>query len=449
MEKEKYNENMNSNNKNNSFYKDRINIRIKNIKLKKKLCRSFPKSYLFKKNNNINQKVIDNNNLKLSKTFQLKNINFLKIKKFIFKAIFPIERRIKSCILLSSNMNECLTENNSIVNNKKLIININKSTNNNNKNKENEYKIYNLKPKNFSAYYYSGSLPIKNKYIMDIIPQNKSLTSYYFKKNNINNTYKKIDNLAKTLNLFHREKILYRSNLSYKKSLRQSLSGKIYKLYKKDFINNKLDKKFTQSSNESHLHEKKYSGLAKTDTIITKETDIKNKKEKNISINDLKTKNFLKENKKNNKTLKYNDSEYLYKKIFSYNKEKKKAKGLNFIDNKLNLLYCENDEQYFQKMKKINNYFFKKGKPIKHSVISQDAKIKTLELINKINFMKKVVDYIYPKMVLDRVKEEKKLIYKSKSLDLKITASKLLLLKIKEKQQQVDSFLGKSLSLIK
>ena len=52
-------------------------------------------------------------------------------------------------------------------------------------------------------------------------------------------------------------------------------------------------------------------------------------------------------------------------------------------------------------------------------------------------------------MVLDKVKEEKKRIYKSKSLDLKMPASKLLLLQIKEKQKQVDAFLGKSLSLIK
>ena len=63
--------------------------------------------------------------------------------------------------------------------------------------------------------------------------------------------------------------------------------------------------------------------------------------------------------------------------------------------------------------------------------------------------MKKIVDYLYPNMVLAKVKEEKKRIYKAKSLDFKMPLSKLILLKLKEKQESLNSFLGKSLSLIK
>ncbi len=59
------------------------------------------------------------------------------------------------------------------------------------KKKEAETSINFKKVKKCNAYYYSGSLPIKNKYIVDSISQDKSLSSSYFRRNNnnISSTY--------------------------------------------------------------------------------------------------------------------------------------------------------------------------------------------------------------------------------------------------------------------
>ena len=142
-------------------------------------------------------------------------------------------------------------------------------------------------------------------------------------------------------------------------------------------------------------------------------------------------KNILKkENKKNDENLpiflreKYNikgtnimspfcikaRDESLYKRIF-YTYFKKpiivKRKG---IDNKLNIIYAENEDNFKKKIKKINEQLKKEGKKEKNSVFPNSIQYKLAQIKHKIKFMKKIVDYAYPEMVLTRVREANKIL---------------------------------------
>ena len=107
--------------------------------------------------------------------------------------------------------------------------------------------------------------------------------------------------------------------------------------------------------------------------------------------------------------------ESLYKRIF-YNYFKKpiivKKKG---IDNKLNIFYAENEEKFKKKMKKINEKIRKEGKKEKNAFFPNSVEYKLAKIKHKIKFMKKIVDYAYPEMVLTRVREANKILENSRN----------------------------------
>ena len=452
-------------NNKNLYLRNKSNILIKNINRKIKRNED---SFLFKNNRkyNSNRNKQINNNSKSNKVLQYKTINLIQNNKSYFQTKFPRKWRIKSTNQYSHKIYKNLIKF-KLIDNKSIYTLKTKIYSTNNKKEESSTLKLNQKPKNYSAYYYSGSLPSKNKYIVESIPQNKSLTSYSFKKkNNINKTFKIIDSLAKSLYLFQNKNYL----LENKNKINNYWKDKCLKLYKEDCLYNYYNKNNINKSNlycnkntQNSLVQIQKSSIfrdsfhnkesEKFNTIANniKKLDIPNKNNK-IKLEDKKyqTSRFMemKNEMKESKYTKYNESEYLYKKIFCYNKEKKKRKG-NYVDNKLNLFYSENEDQYNQKINKINKYLLNHGKSIKHLVAPDNTKLNKEELIKKVKFMKNIVDYIYPNMVLSKVKEENKRIYKAKSLQLKMPLSKLILLKIKEKQESIDAFLGKSLNLIK
>ena len=102
----------------------------------------------------------------------------------------------------------------------------------------------------------------------------------------------------------------------------------------------------------------------------------------------------------------------LYKKIFYFFAEKKKkfARDIKLIHNKLNLEYAETDEQFDQRLMKHNLELIKKGEKIKHFSGPTFSEIQLKDLQQKVKFMKSVVDYSYPDMVLFKVKQTEKLI---------------------------------------
>lgn len=115
---------------------------------------------------------------------------------------------------------------------------------------------------------------------------------------------------------------------------------------------------------------------------------------------------------------------YLYKRIFYYFDEiiKKMFNSEHkYINNILNIDYAENEKVYEERLKKINEELIKKGKKIKYFNGPTYSKIKIKELQYGVSFMKCVVDYSYPYMVLARVNETKKDIKKNRLLFYKPT----------------------------
>jgi hypothetical protein len=104
---------------------------------------------------------------------------------------------------------------------------------------------------------------------------------------------------------------------------------------------------------------------------------------------------------------------FLYKKIFYYFREKKKKfkrDEKKYINNKLNIDYAENEEVYEQRLIKNNIKLLEKGEKIKHFSGPTFSDLKLKELMTKVKFMKNVVDYSYPDMVLFKVKQSDKLL---------------------------------------
>ena len=112
---------------------------------------------------------------------------------------------------------------------------------------------------------------------------------------------------------------------------------------------------------------------------------------------------------------------FLFKKIFYFFSEKKKkyTKDIKLINNKLNLEYAENEEQFDKRLIKHNFNLLKKGEKIKHFSGPTFSEIKLNELQNKVKFIKSVTDYSYPDMVLFKVQQSEKML-KIKNKNYKI-----------------------------
>ena len=107
--------------------------------------------------------------------------------------------------------------------------------------------------------------------------------------------------------------------------------------------------------------------------------------------------------KLNNITTKNKRVDFDYKSIFpNYNLFKEKK---NYIDNKLNLIYCQNESQYrllLAKRKKL------KGMDMIKEQDSDKIKHRVNTIKTKIKFMKDVIDYSYPDFMLYKIKIWKK-----------------------------------------
>ncbi len=107
--------------------------------------------------------------------------------------------------------------------------------------------------------------------------------------------------------------------------------------------------------------------------------------------------------------------ESLYKRIFYTYFQKPiivKKKG---IQNKLNIIYAENEEKFKKKMKIINEKLKKEGKREKNAIFPNSVEYKLAKLEHKIKFIKKIVDYAYPEMVLTKLREANKMLENSRN----------------------------------
>ena len=359
-------------------------------------------------------------------------------------------------------------------------------TDNEGTSKDNYPKIKKKFFKKLSVYYYSANLPVKNKYIVDNLNQDKTKTMRSDEKHKVSIVQKKIDNLAKNLNLFQYKKIS--NNL---KIVKNPFSKRMENIFaRRDLMQNYNSRhindltSYSRSSFLASKFKQQHSSLDKTNySKISQKRSFQTLKD-NISVNNInkelpgrteintineikdteenELKNLLnirqkiadneKKIMKNAKTsAKLLDSkdEFLYKNIFIYNNINKRKKTVNVIDNKLNIFYSENLLQYNQKMNRINDYLVKKGKPMIHQGVEKNSKGNMENMIKKIQFIKKIVDYVYPNMVLYKVRQEKKRISKAKSLEFKYPRSRINLLNLKEEQKKIDDYFTRSIMVNK
>ena len=74
------------------------------------------------------------------------------------------------------------------------------------------------------------------------------------------------------------------------------------------------------------------------------------------------------------------------------------------IENKYNLKFSENEEEYNSIIEKEYQEKISKGKKVKRKKSNISIKLKIDEALDKVNFMKDVIDYSYPLFVLSKIK---------------------------------------------
>ena len=111
--------------------------------------------------------------------------------------------------------------------------------------------------------------------------------------------------------------------------------------------------------------------------------------------------------------LKYKDVFKNGNKIFKQKKE--------IINNKYNLIYSDNEKEYRERLQKLNKFKLNKGLFIAHDINIDDISVKVKKKINslmeKIKYMKSVIDYSFPIIISEknRMKSQniKQITYKS------------------------------------
>ena len=199
-------------------------------------------------------------------------------------------------------------------------------------------------------------------------------------------------------------------------------------------VNDKLPKLTFDENNKSQDMKKEYLNT----TNNKKEIDDEFPKLKIPGMN--KSKNINdKTNKKLNKSV-----DYTYKSIFpNYSLFKEKVE---FIDNKYNLLYSQNESQF--------KFIMEKRKKLKgiYTIIEEDSK-KIKEQMNniktKVSFMKNVIDYSYPNFLLAKIKIWKKNLVQIKERERLLLPQEEQKNQIKNKNIFVTNYLKKNVKVYK
>ena len=238
------------------------------------------------------------------------------------------------------------------------------------------YPKVNSRIKRYNDYYIASNL-LKNKYISDLVDDKQS-------QQIMEKTDDKIDDMIKYLNIYQNIK------LEKIKKLPKSMTQRII-----------LDSKpTTNTTNDKNIKEKDKIRL------ITKKCSA----------------NLLSPSKQISKDM------YLYKKIFYYSDKKKTIRTEKELDNKLNIIYSENEDQYIKNINKLNEIYKLLGKKKIYNIELSQSENKVKNLQKKVEFMKRIVDYTYPNMVLTKIKEIKeqdKTINVKSGVHLKIITSKV------------------------
>ena len=262
------------------------------------------------------------------------------------------------------------------------------------------YPKVNSRIKRYNDYYIASNL-LKNKYISDLVDDKQS-------QQIMEKTDDKIDDMIKYLNIYQNIK------LEKIKKLPKSMTQRII-----------LDSKpTTNTTNDKNIKEKDKIRL------ITKKCSA----------------NLLSPSKQISKDM------YLYKKIFYYSDKKKTIRTEKELDNKLNIIYSENEDQYIKNINKLNEIYKLLGKKKIYNIELSQSENKVKNLQKKVEFMKRIVDYTYPNMVLTKIKEIKeqdKTINVKSGVHLKIITSKVNRKNYNKNNTKIGQGLIKSLNIQK
>ena len=131
-----------------------------------------------------------------------------------------------------------------------------------------------------------------------------------------------------------------------------------------------------------------------------------------INTEQLKLKrNFMEENfptiyniNQNSNYLKIHNADIndYYNRVFKMKPLFRKIKPV--VDNKLNMRYAENEEQYKTLMEKDTKALLSQGKRVKNKIPSDYIKTKVDDIKTRIRFMKGIIDFSFPGFVLTKIK---------------------------------------------
>ena len=102
-----------------------------------------------------------------------------------------------------------------------------------------------------------------------------------------------------------------------------------------------------------------------------------------------------------NKNNKKENSDYFYKSVFKMKPIFRKFRPI--VDNKFNMRYAENEEQYQALIEKEAKILKAQGKPVKKKNVSELIKFQMKDIKDRIRFMKGIMDYTYPGFVLTKI----------------------------------------------
>lgn len=186
----------------------------------------------------------------------------------------------------------------------------------------------------------------------------------------------------------------------------------------KDKINRRYTytKKFINCSENEALPVLKRNNTTYSNIKLNTDNIIKNDFSHNNLINRRNTYYFSRSNTEgniSNENSKINKNEELsinklYKIIFKSQLPKSKDHIKPIIENKYNLKFAENEEEYNSLIEKEYQEKISKGKKVKSKKSNTSTKLKLEEALDKVNFMKDVIDYSYPLFVLSKIKIKQK-----------------------------------------
>ena len=298
--------------------------------------------------------------------------------------------------------------------------------NDRNRNKAIYSGMKNIKKNNkYNNYYVSGNL-FHNDYISDFITGKYKIIckdKNEIKIKQMKETDNKIEELVKSLNIYP-YKTLNKSESQKLIDTEKAIDNDI-KLINENNSNNNINnadilkKQYIKNSFKNDLPKKK------TEKFLIKGTNI-------ISP-----------------FCDFARDHYLYKKIFYYSEKKKNLKSDYCLDNKLNIIYSENEKQYKQNLIKLNEIYKKMGRNKVYNLEPSESENKLRGLKKRVEFMKRIVDYTYPNMVLTKIREQDKKTYEKNTNYTNIVTSKINRNNYNNFHKQISLGLKKSLNIQK